>query len=68
MKFKRSNEYGRIIEVTEIPYFEEIEFPFDSMKIQISYVGEGNVHKGVALDSVIIPAIVKALTEKSKED
>lgn len=55
----KTTGHNRIIRFTDIP--SEGNLPRE-MEVEIRYVGESNGAKGIALDNIIIPAILKGLS------
>ncbi len=66
MKAERE-EYGRRIELSEIKVPEDGKLAGlpTELGILVQYVGPGDIHKAVLLDTVVMPAIIQAINQRA---
>jgi hypothetical protein len=65
MKCERSKDNGRVLIVSDLPdTIDGIGGSLTELEILVNYTGSPGAHKAVPLDSIIIPAIMRALNKK----
>ena len=57
--------HNRVIKITDIPKHPDFTNLPTELEIHINYSGNSSASKGIILDSIIIPAILKGLNKRN---